>query len=119
MARAAVALAALSAFPLFWMALASVVPESTLFDSAALWRGPLVLDHYRALATERAFWVPIRNSVVVAGATTLFAVAVGGACAYALARLRFRGRYALLAFVLAVSMFPQISLVAPLYLLLR
>ena len=118
-ARAAVALVALSAFPLFWMALASVVPESRLFDSAELWRGPFVLDHYRALATERAFWVPIRNSVVVAGATTLFAVTVGGACAYALARLRFRGRYPLLAFVLAVSMFPQISLVAPLYLLLR
>ena len=33
--------------------------------------------------------------------------------------MRFRGRYAILAFVLAVSMFPQISLVAPLYLLLR
>ncbi|HVR29777.1 MAG TPA: carbohydrate ABC transporter permease [Thermoanaerobaculia bacterium] len=118
-AGTAVGLVALSAFPLVWMLLASLTPEARLFDSAALWRGPFVLDHYRALWSERAFWVPIRNSTVVAGTTTLFAVTIGGACAYGLARLRFRGRYALLAFVLAVSMFPQISLIAPLYLLLR
>jgi ABC-type glycerol-3-phosphate transport system permease component len=49
----------------------------------------------------------------------VLAVSVGGACAYALARLRFRGKSALLAMVLAVAMFPQISLVSPMYLLLR
>jgi ABC-type glycerol-3-phosphate transport system permease component len=117
--RAAGALVVVAALPLVWMLLASVTPESRLFEPATLWRGPFVLDHYRALFEERNFWVPIRNSLVVAGTTTLFAVTVGGACAYALARMPFRGRYAVLAFVLAVSMFPQISLVAPLYLLLR
>jgi ABC-type glycerol-3-phosphate transport system permease component len=40
-------------------------------------------------------------------------------CAYALARLDFRGKGLLLGVVLAVGMFPQISLVSPLYLLLR
>ena len=44
---------------------------------------------------------------------------LGAVCAYALARLRFRGKTLMLAFVLAVSMFPQISIVSPLYLLLR
>lgn len=117
--RAAVALVVVTALPLVWMLLASVTPESRLFEPSALWRSPFVLDHYRALFEERNFWIPIRNSLVVAGTTTLFAVTLGGACAYALARMRFRGRYAILAFVLAVSMFPQISLVAPLYLLLR
>jgi ABC-type glycerol-3-phosphate transport system permease component len=115
----AVSAVVLSAVPLVWMLLASVTPESRLFDSRALWRGPFVLDHYRALFAERNFWIPIRNSFVVAATTTGFAVPLGGACAYALARLRFRGRYPILAFVLAVSMFPQISLIAPLYLLLR
>ena len=63
--------------------------------------------------------MPIRNSLVVAGSTTALCLALGSLCAYALARLRFRGRTPLLAFVLAVSMFPQISIVPPLYLLLR
>ncbi len=117
--RAAGLLVVLSTFPLAWMVLASLVPESRLFDPAGLWNGPFVLDHYRALFDERNFLVPILNSLIVAGTTTVLAVILGGGCAYALARLRFRGRYTILAFVLAVSMFPQISLVAPLYLLLR
>jgi ABC-type glycerol-3-phosphate transport system permease component len=117
--RVAIALICLTALPLVWMVLASLTPENRLFESRALWRGPFVVDHYRALFDERNFWVPIRNSLIVAGTTTAFAVTLGGACAYALARMRFRGRHAILAFVLAVSMFPQISLVAPLYLLLR
>ena len=117
--RGATGLVLLTAFPLVWMALASVVPESRLFEASSLWRGPFVLDHYRALFGERNFHIPIRNSLIVAGTTTVLAVTLGGVCAYALARLRFRGRYLMLAFVLAVSMFPQISLVAPLYLLLR
>ena len=115
----AVALVVISAVPLVWMVLASLVPEAQLFDSAAVWRGPFVLDHYRALFDERDFWIPIRNSLIVAGSTTLFAVTIGGVCAYALARMQFPGRYMILAFVLAVSMFPQISLIAPLYMLLR
>ncbi len=78
-----------------------------------------MLDHYRALFAERAFWVPIRNSLIVAGTTTAFCVTVGALCAYALARLRFRGKVFLLGLILAVSMFPQISVVSPLFLLLR
>jgi ABC-type glycerol-3-phosphate transport system permease component len=108
-----------TALPLLWLVAASLSPESRLFESRALWHGPLVLDHYRALFDERDFWVPIRNSLIVAGATTVLAVTLGGGCAYALARMQFRGRHAILAFVLAASMFPQISLIAPLYLLLR
>ncbi len=83
-------------------------------------RTTFVLDHYRALFTERQFWLPVRNSLVVAGATTTLAVIVGTPCA----PMRWRGsasavRRWLLAGVLAVSMFPQISIVSPLFLLLR
>jgi ABC-type glycerol-3-phosphate transport system permease component len=49
----------------------------------------------------------------------LFAVPVASLCAYALARLPLPGKGALLSLILAVSMFPQISIVPPLYLILR
>ncbi len=107
------------AFPLWLAAVASLSPEARLFEGVGLWPHELVLEHYRALFTERAFWMPIRNSLVVAGSTTLFCLALGAPCAYALARLRFRGRSPLLAGILAISMFPQISLVPPLFLVLR
>ena len=61
----------------------------------------------------------MRNSLVVAAVTTVFCVTVGSLAAYALARLEFRGKALILGFILAVSMFPQISIVSPLYLLLR
>ena len=108
-----------SAFPLYWIIVASLTPESALFGAPSLVPQRLVVDHYRALFDERNFWVPIRNSLIVAGNTTLLAVTLGALAAYALARLRFRGKSFMLAFVLAVAMFPQISIVPPLYLILR
>ena len=107
------------AFPLWWTLVSSLVPESRLLDGPSLLGGEVTLAHYRALFSERGFLVPIRNSLVVAGTTTLVCVTLGSLCAYAVARLRFPGKAPLLAFVLAVAMFPQISIVSPLYLLLR
>jgi ABC-type glycerol-3-phosphate transport system permease component len=108
-----------SAFPFYWTILASFTPEARLFQGPSLIPRELITDHYRALFTQRDFWIPIRNSLIVAGSTTLFCVGVGALCAYALARLQFRGKALLLGFILAVGMFPQISVVSPLYMLLR
>ena len=113
------ALVAAILFPLYWAVMASFTPESRLFSVPTIVPRALVLDHYRALFGGRDFWTPIRNSLIVAGATTILSVVLGSLCAYALARLNFRGKAPALAFVLAVSMFPQISVVSPLYLVLR
>ena len=106
--------------PIAWMVGASLRPESLLFgpgpgDGVMSFTG----DHYRALFAERAFLIPIRNSLIVATLTTALAVPVAAFCAYAIARLPMRGKGPLLALLLAVSMFPQISVVAPLFLALR
>jgi len=104
--------------PVCWMVAASFMPEARLFSRPTLSAG-FVADHYRALVAERAFWIPIRNSLIVAGATTAVTVPLAALAAYAIARLRFRGKTLLLANILAVSMFPQVALVAPLFMLLR
>jgi ABC-type glycerol-3-phosphate transport system permease component len=101
------------------MLVSSVTAESQIFESPSLVPFRPSLDHYRALFDERNFLVPIRNSLIVAGLTTMVTIPVAALCAYALARLHMRGKSALLALVLAISMFPQISIVPPLYLILR
>lgn len=106
-------------FPLYWMLAASFTAEAQLFEAPSLMPAAVSLDHYRALFDERDFLVPVRNSLVVAGATTLLVLPVAALCAYAVARLDLPWKRPLLALVLAVSMFPQISIVAPLYLVLR
>jgi ABC-type glycerol-3-phosphate transport system permease component len=105
--------------PLCWLVVCSLRPESELLGRPSAGSATIVFDHYRALFTERSFWLPIRNSLVVAASTTALCVTLGSLAAYALVRLPFRGRSVILGLVLAVSMFPQIAIVSPLYLLLR
>jgi ABC-type glycerol-3-phosphate transport system permease component len=114
-----VALVTFAVAPFVWAVIGSLTPEAALLAAPSLWPREPTFEHYRALFAERDFWVPIRNSLVVAGATTALCVSIGALAAYALARLEFRGRQALLAFILAVTMFPQIAIVSPLYMLLR
>jgi trehalose/maltose transport system permease protein len=114
-----VALGAGLLLPLYFALISSVRAESTLFGAPSLWPGAPTLEHYRALFSARHFWTPIGNSLVVASATTALSVVIGSAAAYALARLAFRAKRFIVGAVLAVSMFPQISTVPPLYLALR
>jgi ABC-type glycerol-3-phosphate transport system permease component len=113
-------LIAFGILPFLWALAGSLRPEAELFGhGAALVPRTINLAHYRALLDRGDFWTAIRNSLVVCLSTTFFCVAVGSLAAYAIARLRFRGRSLILGFILAVTMFPQISIVSPLFLLLR
>ena len=47
--------------------------------------------------------------------TTFLGVVVGSFCAYALARLKMRGKFILLGIVLSITTFPQIAIAAPLF----
>jgi ABC-type glycerol-3-phosphate transport system permease component len=106
-------------FPLYWAAVSSLQPEAELGHQSGLVPTAITGDHYRALFAERDFWTPVRNSLVVAASTTALCVSLGSLAAYALARLRFRGRRLVLAAMIAIGMFPQIALVSPLFLILR
>jgi ABC-type glycerol-3-phosphate transport system permease component len=116
---AVVALLLLWVLPLGWMVLSSLRPEAALYQTAGPASTSLGWDHYRALFAERRFWQPVLNSILVASGTTVLALLVAVPCAYAMARLRFRGSRALMASVLAVSTFPQVSIVPSLFLILR
>jgi ABC-type glycerol-3-phosphate transport system permease component len=105
--------------PFGWALLASFRPETSLFRGSEPGSPVLTLENYRALFAARDFWTPIANSLIVALNTTLLSVTVGSIAAYALARLEFRWKVPVLGFILAVTMFPQIAIVSPLYLVLR
>lgn len=106
------------ALPLVAAFIGSLSPSAQLFEPRLVPR-ELVLDHYRAVFSDRDLWQPIRSSLIVAGATTALCVPLGALSAYALARMRFYGKRALLTLVLCTTMFPQMAIVSPLYELLR
>lgn len=70
----------------------------------------LTFRHYIELFTRRPFALYIFNSLFVATAATLLALAAGAPAAYALARLRIPGERLVVAVVLVVTLFPYVLL---------
>jgi multiple sugar transport system permease protein len=116
-AFAAVAAATFFLGPFAWQILTSLRPEGEL-TSVGLPHG-LSVESYVSAFEGRPFARVLLNSTVVASATTVLCVAVASAAAFALAKLDLRSKNVLLAAALAVSMFPPIAVVSPLYLALR
>lgn len=107
--------------PFLWQVNASFQLDRNLTRAEPTWL-PFpdgTLQHYVNVFGTKHFAGYIVNSVIVAGSSTLIAMLVAMTGAYALARMRLPGKSAVLALILGISMFPQIALVAPLYLILK
>lgn len=100
--------------PFYWMVVSSLRRTSDLFDKSPI-PTPFSLENYQAvLKPDTGFGRALLNSLVVAGITTVLTLAIAVFTAYALARLEFRFKNAVLAVIIATSMFPGIALVVPL-----
>ncbi|MCC7209843.1 MAG: carbohydrate ABC transporter permease [Anaerolineae bacterium] len=77
------------------------------------------LINYQNLFTDPQFLGTLRNSALVSSVTVIAALVIGSFAAYALGRVRFRGRMAVMYVVLAMTMFPQISILSGLFAIIR
>src|SRR5215216_2973594 len=73
------------------------------------------LANYESIFNNADFTRALLNSAIISLTTTALALLVGSFCAYALARLRFRGKFWILALVLSITTFPAIAIAAPLF----
>lgn len=107
-----------SIFPFYYAIVTSFATGTQLFEANYL---PKHFDwsNYEAVLGGATFPRNILNSVFVATTTVVFALFLAVTASYALARVRFRGRGLLLMTILAVSMFPQIAVLAGLFELVR
>jgi multiple sugar transport system permease protein len=103
--------------PFVWQVLTSIRLEAEL--TAVGLPHALSFRSYVSAFEGRPFARVLLNSAVVAGATTVICLTVASFAAFALAKLDLRGKNVVLAMALAVSMFPPIATVSPLYLALR
>ncbi|PRH87246.1 sugar ABC transporter permease [Labrys okinawensis] len=106
-----------SAGPFLWQFSTSLQLDKALTDPVpSFWPSPVTLEHYANVFFVKKFQLYVLNSVIVAGLTALFCLAIGALAAFSLSRLEIKGRFGILGVVLSVSMFPQIAIVGPLYL---
>jgi N,N'-diacetylchitobiose transport system permease protein len=115
-----VLVAALFAFPTYWMFASAFKPSGDLltadFDLVPL---AVTLDNFASALAKPGFAVHLTNSLIVTLGAVACSLVAGVLAAFPLARLRFRGRKGFLLLVLVAQMAPLEALFIPMFLLMQ
>lgn len=108
-------------FPVYWMLSLSIRVDKELISSLSLLPKSFTLDHFISLFEKNNFSVAVMNSLQVTIISLAFSLFFGLACAYILARARFRYKLkgAMLFWVLLVRIIPPIAFALPLYIMMN
>jgi multiple sugar transport system permease protein len=105
-----------SVFPLLWVFKMSIVTKTELFATP-----PTILPQnlsgaeWTQVLGDATFQRALINSTIIAGVTTVICLFFGSIAAYAIARLRFQFKSAVMTLILAISFFPAVAIIAPLF----
>ncbi|GGB64848.1 sugar ABC transporter permease [Knoellia flava TL1] len=100
--------------PVIWIVSLSLKDSATLNDGKFLPVSPSWAS-YQQIFDNPDFTRALINSIGICLIATFVAIVFGTMAAYAIARLDFPGKRAIVAMSLLISMFPQIALVTPLF----
>jgi ABC-type glycerol-3-phosphate transport system permease component len=100
--------------PVFWIVSLSLKDSATLNDGNYFPTSPSG-NSYAQIFSNPEFLRALVNSIGICLIATFIAIVFGTMAAYAIARLDFPGKGAIVAASLLISMFPQIALVTPLF----
>jgi trehalose/maltose transport system permease protein len=105
-----------SVLPLVWVFKMSIVTKSELYASP-----PTIVPQtpntaqYAQVFGDSAFQKALLNSTIIASVTTVICLLFGSVTAYAIARLRFHFKTTAMTLILAISFFPAVAIIAPLF----
>jgi multiple sugar transport system permease protein len=105
-----------SVLPLVWVFKMSIVTKSELYASppTILPQTPTTAEYAQVLG-DSTFQKALINSTIIASVTTVICLFFGSITAYAIARLRFRFKATVMTLILAISFFPAVAIIAPLF----
>ncbi len=107
-------------FPALWILATSFKGEVELTAKPITWipRNP-VLENYVAAFRDQPLPTYLLNSAIVALLAMALSLVIASLAAYAIARLNLRHRHLILTAIIAVSMFPLVTLMVPLFEIMR
>ncbi|MFI5612416.1 carbohydrate ABC transporter permease [Amycolatopsis sp. NPDC051903] len=105
---------AFALIPVLWILSLSFKTKDTLTDGS-FWPQQWTLKNYADIFQTTEFLRALVNSIGISVISTVIAVVLGTMAAYAVARLDFPGKRLLVGLSLLIAMFPQVSLVTPLF----
>ncbi|MCY0874923.1 MAG: carbohydrate ABC transporter permease [Firmicutes bacterium] len=106
--------------PFYWMVITSFKGnlEISNFPPTLFPQHPTVSQYTQAFG-QYGFGVYFRNSVIVSISATIIVVLLASMASYAIARLPIRGKASLMVTLLAISTFPQVAVISPLFILME
>jgi len=100
-------------FPYYWAFVSSTKQGAALYRSVLL--PALDFTYYRQLIDNPVFMGSLLNSAYVAVSTTCLSLIIGISAAYALGRIDFPQRRAVLMVILMISIFPQVVVLSGMF----
>ncbi|MGW7352442.1 carbohydrate ABC transporter permease [Streptomyces sp. NPDC054784] len=117
---AALLVAAVVAFPLYWMVLSALKPAGEVqSDEPRPWTLSPSLDSFRRVFEQQDFGRYFLNSLLVASVVVLVSALIAFLAATAVTRFRFKFRTTLLIMFLTAQMVPIEALTIPMFFLMR
>ncbi len=107
-------------FPFYWALISALKTESELIRTpATFFPQQISFRNFSAVMSNERFLRGLWNSVIVATSATVVSLLVGSFAGFALGKMRFRGRSPALYGILAMTMFPQVAVLAGIYAVIR
>jgi N,N'-diacetylchitobiose transport system permease protein len=117
---AALVVLAVSVFPVYWMVITAFKPTTAIqSEHPTFWPVHPTLAHFAAAVRTDGFWTFWRNSVAVTAGAVVLALVVALLAAFAVARMRWRGRRAFVLMVFVAQMAPWEALLVPMFIIAR
>jgi trehalose/maltose transport system permease protein len=109
----------LSVYPFVYAISTSLKTGTALFGTALIPSNADLRNYVALFEGVQPFGKSLVNSIMVAVLTVGFAMLMGVTAAYALGRIRFKGKGLLLVCILGVSMFPQVAVLSGMFELIQ
>ncbi|GAA3796247.1 carbohydrate ABC transporter permease [Sphaerisporangium flaviroseum] len=117
---AAVAVLVVSVFPVYWMVVTAFTPTADIqADTPSFWPAHPTLEHFATAVDADGFWMFWRNSLLVTVSAVLLSLVVALLAAFAVARMRWRGRRAFILMVFIAQMAPWEALLISMFIIAR
>ncbi|MEW2387578.1 carbohydrate ABC transporter permease [Streptomyces venezuelae] len=107
-------------FPVYWMFATAFKPTGDIIAEDPVWfPTDATLEHFKTAIEADHFWTMVGNSVTVTVLAVLFSLIIGVTAAFALARMRFKGRRGFIIGFMLAQMAPWEVMVIAIYIIVR
>ncbi|WP_369211920.1 carbohydrate ABC transporter permease [Streptomyces flavofungini] len=116
----AVVLTLFFVFPVYWMFATAFKPTGDIISENPVWfPTDATFEHFRTAMDADHFWTMVGNSITVTVLAVVFSLIIGVTAAFALARMRFKGRRGFIVGFMLAQMAPWEVMVIAIYIIVR